>query len=599
VMIALQFHLKRISNAFTMSSLFHKIPAIRFIPNEKRCCDCSLTVLKTNKRELATLLYGKFQAQETVYQCEKCKLKYSSSELKHLIPYRCYFGFDIITYIGTALYVEKRRVEEIQSVLGQNGIAVSLREIAFLGKKYMTYLTIAHNESREKISNYLQAQGGYILHLDGTCEGNTPHLFSSMDGLSGIILHNVKMPTENKKYIIPFLEEIKASFGDPIAIISDMSQSIIKAASHVFPEVNHLICHFHFLRDIGKDLFRLEYNNINRFLKAFNIKDKLRKSIRELKSLIDNTPSLHRCLEDYLARKNLEEPCHDLPEIIAAYILLSWVIEAQVESKGYGFPFDRPHVDFIKRLHGSYQQLKELNVLLKKSESIALPIRSIYNVLNDPALEHNWHSIKGKIIVFDQLRSAMRIAQVDGKDGLRSEGDYDVKKIELAVKAFRNSSELKQLSSENFFYKKFVKQIDKYWSKLFADPIKVKTSSGETKLIFPQRTNNNMEHSFRGFKKDERQRTGTKSLRKQMHCVHPQRPLIKNLTNPEYLNIILNGKENLAERFADIDAKLVQDEMKKEREVARKYHKGMSKVFKILDLPKKLFPKLTDNKLAA
>ncbi|GAG62251.1 unnamed protein product, partial [marine sediment metagenome] len=87
--------------------------------------------------------------------------------------------------------------------------------------------------------------------------------------------------------------------------------------------------------------------------------------------------------------------------------------------------------------------------------------------------------------------------------------------------------------------------------------------------------------------------------RKQMKSMHPQRPLIKNLSNPEYHNIILNGKANLAERFADIDAKLVQEEMKKEREVAMKYHKGMGKVFKIPRLPEKLFSKLSKNKLAA
>ena len=75
--------------------------------------------------------------------------------------------------------------------------------------------------------------------------------------------------------------------------------------------------------------------------------------------------------------------------------------------------------------------------------------------------------------------------------------------------------------------------------------------------------------------------------------------LIKNLNNYEYLNIILNVKANLAQRFADIDAKLVQEEMKKEREVAMKYHKGMGEVFKIPRLPEKLFGKLSKDKLVA
>ena len=41
-------------------------------------------------------------------------------------------------------------------------------------------------------------------------------------------------------------------------------------------------------------------------------------------------------------------------------------------------------------------------------------------------------------------------------------------------------------------------QIDKYWEKLFADPITVTSSSGEV-TIQPQRTNNIFERFFRGF----------------------------------------------------------------------------------------------------
>ncbi|MCP4002515.1 MAG: hypothetical protein GY727_16565 [Gammaproteobacteria bacterium] len=32
-----------------------------------------------------------------------------------------------------------------------------------------------------------------------------------------------------------------------------------------------------------------------------------------------------------------------------------------------------------------------------------------------------------------------------------------------------------------------------------------------------------------------------------------QTPLVKNLENPQYMEIILNGKVSLAERFAEID----------------------------------------------
>ena len=45
---------------------------------------------------------------------------------------------------------------------------------------------------------------------------------------------------------------------------------------------------------------------------------------------------------------------------------------------------------------------------------------------------------------------------------------------------------------------KMISQIDKYWAKLFADPLPVQTPEG-LKFIQPQRTNNIMERFFRNF----------------------------------------------------------------------------------------------------
>ena len=40
-------------------------------------------------------------------------------------------------------------------------------------------------------------------------------------------------------------------------------------------------------------------------------------------------------------------------------------------------------------------------------------------------------------------------------------------------------------------------------------------------------------------------------------------PLVKNLSNPEYVKIIIDGHDTLEGRFAEIDEKLVRYEMKK------------------------------------
>ena len=64
-------------------------------------------------------------------------------------------------------------------------------------------------------------RGGYILQLDGTCEGESPHLMSVLDGLSEIVLDNVKIPSENSEQIIPFLSRIKETYGLPQALVQN------------------------------------------------------------------------------------------------------------------------------------------------------------------------------------------------------------------------------------------------------------------------------------------------------------------------------------------------------------------------------------------
>ncbi|GAH50103.1 unnamed protein product [marine sediment metagenome] len=105
-------------------------------------------------------------------------------------------------------------------------------------------------------------------------------------------------------------------------------------------------------------------------------------------------------------------------------------------------------------------------------------------------------------------------------------------------------------------------QIEEYWDKLFSDPIVVDTPHGKI-TILPQRTNNIIEQLFREVKRWFRKKSGMKSLSKILKGILADTPFIKNLENPEYMKIILDGKSYLEEGFAEIDAKLVRRELLK------------------------------------
>jgi hypothetical protein len=147
----------------------------------------------------------------------------------------------------------------------------------------------------------MQSKGGYVLHMDGTTEGDSPHLFSCTDEVSNRVLGNQKMPTKDSQYIVPLLQRLKDADGIPVALIHYMGRAILKAVAGVFPGVPDYICHFHFLRDLGKDLFYFEYQTIRKQIRAYNIRAKLNKTLKQLKVIISDDKRLWDSLERYLA----------------------------------------------------------------------------------------------------------------------------------------------------------------------------------------------------------------------------------------------------------------------------------------------------------
>jgi hypothetical protein len=586
----LTYHLEKLQSTLSLSALFPKKPWLRFAPALSHCprCHHPTGVWKTHTREVATLRIGHFIAHETQGYCPRCADRpvFLAEELHQLLPPGARYGYDVMVHVGAALFLHCRNGKQIRHELAEKNIDISLREIDYLGRRFIVYLALVHEQSHQKLRHFLGSQGGYILHLDGTCEGDSPHLMSSIDGLSRIVLENIKIPSENACQLIPFLRKIQQAYGDPIALVHDMGAAILHAVEEVFPSVPDYICHFHFLKDIGKDLFGHDYATIRRHLKTHRIRSQLRKTANGLKKAIEDDAGTRQSLHHYLKSKHLHEPQTPLHPSVTAYLIINWVLEARNESHGFGFPFDRPHLDFCLRLQEAYPKLQELKREMAAGVSL-LPLIPISKTLADKALSNTVLRMLDKVRIFDQLREAMRIAQPHSQAGLNDENDAEITTIQARVTGFRHCEEIKELAVTTIAYRKMVKQIDKYWDKLFADPIQVVTTTGAVN-VQPQRTNNILEQFFRFLKRNGRKRTGDHALTKTLKTMLAQTPLIKNLDNPQYMEIVLNGKASLAERFAEIDIVQVREAFAEAQNVTQKYPKRMAEVFKIPHLPKRL-----------
>lgn len=562
-----------------------------FRPAQTDCPDCRapLQVYKTQCRTVQTLPLGCFSAHETLLHCERCPndTLYGAESLSQLVPAGCTFGYDVLVFVGRALFLRQRRAEEIIAELQAHQVRLSPSEVGYLGKKFVVYLALAHRQSAPRLQQAMRAQGGYILHLDGTGEGGGPMLMSSLDSLSEIVLGNVKVPSEKTEQIVPFLEEIKRRFGVPVAAVHDMGHGILAAVRRVFPGVPDFVCHFHFLRDAGKDLLEADYDTIRQRLRQHGLTEKLLYYARRFKAAIDEQPGLvERFCQDVQGHCLPSQKLEVFP-LLCAYALIQWALEGKADGEGYGFPFDRPHVQFAKRLRALGQGLEQIkDVHLRGQWADNKPLFKLScelkSICADDGLQRMLTAIDLKIEVFDRLRGAMRIAEAGGAAGLNSGSrPMAIGPIQKAVEHFHQEMTSRADYPSTPHWQALIRQIDKYKDKLFADPITVKTPGGSRRLQ-PQRTNNLMERFFRDFRRAARRRSGHNSISRLLQSMIADTPLVRNLENPGYLKTLLNGQATLEERFAQIDAETVRKEL---RTVQGSLEKVPPKIRQLIALP--------------
>ena len=244
----------------------------------------------------------------------------------------------------------------------------------------------------------------------------------------------------------------------------------------------------------------------------------------------------------------------------------------------------------MKEIHAYLEQLR--NIRLRYGYRDNKPLHKLFfdlsDIIKDKSLWKSVDRIQSEIEVFEKLRNAMRIAPKTGKKGLNSgESIVRIRTIEKEVKKFRKEIVRTKAYKNNERHKTMIKQIDQYWEKLFTDPIEVDTCDGK-KQIQPQRTNNFAEQHFRDLKRGYRKKTGNGSLGKTLRTMLANTPLVKNLQNSQYMRILLNGKSNLEEVFAEIDAIEVRNELKASQRNIEKIPAKLKKLTNKPDYPEML-----------
>jgi hypothetical protein len=556
---------------YHLKSLLPELPRLYFSAADSLPPTARRRVLKTvTGRIIHTLAFGSFVADEQILAGRKGGSPRHSEALRRLVPPRCRYGYDLIVFCGLELYLHGRQVAEIQSRIQQQGaVEIAASTVQMLAYKFLKYLGRLHRHSVPAIRHQMALAGGYILHLDATCEEKDPLLLSCLDGRSAQVLYAKKIRSENQVDLKKILHTIKALFGRPLAAVTDMGRAFLTVIAEIFPGLAHVICHYHFLRDVGKDFLGKDYETLRGALRKQQIKAVLRSCAKNLAQKLGGAEKITTVLE----RPN----CQAYFNQAKAQELLRWyalqaIYEIQFtghSGDGYGFPFDRPQVDYYEKLETAATQirgvLQDAATLSRRDKKDLLKLESVLRtVVNDHHLQDTVKALREKMAIFDRLRQIMRLTKKNGTQGLNDNGalagQRELKTIEKELKAYTTTL-AKRTGRPGFNkrrpqlatgIKRMVKQIRFYWQKLFMSPVIVQVD-GRRQEIIAQRTNNIMERSFRQLKRRCRRRHGRKKLQKDLEKLPAEIALVENLQNEQYLATVIGGLDKLPEKFAELD----------------------------------------------
>ena len=249
------------------------------------CSYCGSPLFNSYHTAMKTIktLKGIVKAKHVVKECtnKNCISKqrekegkfYAEQYLALTLP-GCSVGIDITLYIGFHMQLKSQSIDEVHRYLLQQGIQLDRSTVYRHYERYLKFMLDLTQQDKEEIIEEIGNNEGYILSIDTVHSKDSPLLLVCRDILSKKVLATKLVLSENDDDVIDLLTQVKQIFGSPLAIVSDMGKGISKGIETVFSDIKHQYCHFHFLKNLGKDLMNDEYKNIKHSTNNFKKKSK-------------------------------------------------------------------------------------------------------------------------------------------------------------------------------------------------------------------------------------------------------------------------------------------------------------------------------------
>lgn len=368
-----------------------------FRPSVTVCPECKalLRAYRTDRSTVKTA-GGTFTAVHKLMICRENETVFRSELLRSIIAPGCTYANEVMTDAAVKRFIGGRSCSEISSELG-NGISES--HVRLLSSTALDIFRQIHEESYPVLR---AAMNSYVLHIDGTTDGEFEMILVVRDSVSGFTLYAEKCHSESLDSVKEVLLKVKERFGTPSGALSDMRAGILKALSEVFPGIPVRICLFHFLRDLGRDLMHDMHTDLGMAINRIGIKSPLKSILRAIPDYSQST--LYEIEQGYCSGR--EEM-----EIMALRSMLDALLNTG-GSSGYGFPFSLRHLSFYTACTETEKKLAALSAKFTGRESAALLnsiMGEIRRITGNTGINRIAAMLSDVNMLFGKLRDAFRI----------------------------------------------------------------------------------------------------------------------------------------------------------------------------------------------
>lgn len=568
-------------------------------------CGRPRCVLVTKRRRVISLAYGELFARELQGYCKVHPglAPARSREIARLVPPGCKFAYDVLVRVGLARLLECRQRGEIRSALAKDHrVDIPPRTIGHLAVKFVAYFQVVHQESIPLLRSQMRRRGGYILHIDGTCEEGSRVLLVCLDSLSEQILESRKIGSENTEEVERVLRDVRRDWGIPLAVVHDLRKSLIAAAAAVFPGAPQFVCHYHLAADVGEDILSAHVDRLRRLFRRTKLRPRLGALCRSLRPFAVPEDLGGHVVSRILGCKSSRELKELVtPESIHGVIhaLAFWILAFSRTGEGYGFPFDLPYLALYERVVAVHQVLDRVSVLWpEKNRGAVGTLKRFKDILDTVVVSDRTEEIEAVVAetrrdrkIFERFRAALRICPKGGKNRRNDEGSpatLSPAHHRASLKSLRRSLMRRARRDQGAARacRIVVEHLDKYWPYLFGH-----TVAKAPRAIVVPRTNNVQERLFRTIKRQCRRLHGRGHLSRDVDAMAPGTALVFNLRNPGYCQTVYggSGEKDIARRFSEADPRLPARLMKAWRK-ERLSASIPRKLEKLNDLPQQLAP---------